>query len=206
MSCRVACAEVPVVRDHTVWRQILHSLLRMDTAGVLPPESKFNRESDYYQHNWEDLRMSPRPGAVKGTAAYCAQDLLNQPAPRLFSTHMPPRMLPSSLERRGKVVYVLRNPKDAQISRWHMGKKWKRGPEAWDDSFESLVGRRPQVYGTMDEHLLATEAYINTHMGERAYVVTYEELTADIGGPPHTQTSFTVSAYTCCVCDRHCHQ
>ena len=56
---------------------------------------------------------------------------------------MPPRMLPEKLKKTGKMIYVVRNPKDAQVSMHYMG-----GPpdDGWDGSFERLMNpRSPQV-------------------------------------------------------------
>ena len=170
----------------TTWCwKILHSLLRMDDEGNLPPSGKFNREEDYQQY-WDFLPLSPPPAEKDEDGndkppGICAQDLLDQPSPRLFSTHMPPRMLPEELKSTGKMIYVLRNPKDAQVSLHYMGKPPEDG---WAGSFERLVdAESQQVYGTMASHVLETEAYIAAHFGpDRALVVTYEELSDDLPG------------------------
>ena len=166
-----------------VWK-ILHSLLRMDDAGALPPEGKFNSEEDFQQY-WDFLPLEPPPpekddDGNEKPPGFCAQDLLDQPSPRLFSTHMPPRMLPDALKATGKMIYVLRNPKDAQVSLHYMG---GAPDDGWDGSFERLMNpRSPQVYGTMAAHILETERYIEEHLGDRAMVVTYEQLTEDLEG------------------------
>lgn len=129
---------------------------------------------------WDFLPLEPPP-LKEGSDAppgFCAQDLLDQPSPRLFSTHLPPRMLPEALKATGKMVYVLRNPKDAQVSMHYMGGTPEDG---WEGSFERLMDpQSPQVYGTLAAHMLETEEYIHDHLRERALVITYEELSADI--------------------------
>lgn len=164
----------------TTWMwKILHSLLRMDEEGGLPTEGKFNREEDFQQY-WDFLPIntSPVDEGSEQPPGFCAQDLLDQPSPRLFSTHLPPRMLPDALKSTGKLVYVLRNPKDAQVSMHYMG---GAPDDGWEGSFQRLMDpNSPQVYGTLAAHMIETEQYIKDHLGNRAFVVTYEELSADL--------------------------
>ncbi|XP_072033479.1 amine sulfotransferase-like [Amphiura filiformis] len=61
------------------------------------------------------------------------------PSPRVFMTHLPERMMPKQIyEGKGKVVFVLRNPKDIAVSMWHFLRPRKLNPkhEEWDTFFE----------------------------------------------------------------------
>lgn len=127
---------------------------------------------------WDFLPLEAPTAKDGGEQGFCAQDLLDQPSPRLFSTHLPPRMLPEALKGTGKLVYVLRNPKDAQVSMHYMGGVPDDG---WEGSFERLMDpNSPQVYGTLAAHMLETEKYIKDHLQDRALVITYEQMSADL--------------------------
>ncbi|XP_034974606.1 sulfotransferase 2B1-like [Zootoca vivipara] len=106
---------------------------------------------------------------------------LKYPPPRLLSTHLPFQLFPKSfLHSKAKVVYTMRNPRDAMVSGYH-----------FFGAFKDL-----KDYGTMDvfmEWFLSGEVLFGSwfdhvkgwmEMKDRAniFFITYEELQQDLRG------------------------
>jgi len=112
------------------------------------------------------------------------EDMVNQPGPRLFSTHLPARMLPRKLKERGRMVYVLRNPKDAMTSlHFFLGvaKDDWLGNEHGPGSFNRFLAKDcPNAFGSFFDYVEEMDRFI-TEIGEgRAIVVYYEDMKADL--------------------------
>ena len=76
-------------------------------------------------------------------------------SPRILNTHVPFRWLPKKhIENGGKIVHVMRNPKDVYVSLYHYIKKavaleWGSNMEklTWDQFFDIfIVGDSPSKY------------------------------------------------------------
>ncbi|XP_071498931.1 sulfotransferase 1A1-like [Diadema antillarum] len=79
-------------------------------------------------------------------------------SPRMMKSHALPRFLPPSIrsdQPKAKVIYVVRNPKDAAVSYYHFCRYLHGMPayESWDVFFEEFIaGRAPQ--GSWFENVL----------------------------------------------------
>ncbi|KAM4043719.1 amine sulfotransferase-like [Anomaloglossus baeobatrachus] len=103
----------------------------------------------------------------------------NRPSPRLFTSHLPYYLMPRDLLlKKGKIVYVSRNPKDCMVSYHHFYKRFstfnfKMNIEQFMDLF--TTGR--VLGGSWFDHV--RDWY--THKDEfNILFVTYEEMVKDL--------------------------
>lgn len=63
------------------------------------------------------------------------------PSPRVLNTHFPPHLLPVAIpERKPKVIFVYRNPKDVAISSFYF---YKQTPMA-EDNIKDFINKFPK--------------------------------------------------------------
>eukprot|EP00041_Stephanoeca_diplocostata_P008442 m.125359 g.125359 ORF g.125359 m.125359 type:complete len:319 (+) comp17324_c0_seq1:163-1119(+) len=155
---------ISMPKGGTTWMQkILHSMLRLDTEGNMPKDLE---KTDKAMHTqiYPDAVPIDRPSQPHqffGDACY--NDLLTQPSPRLFSTHMWHRsMIPKKLldgqHGKGKLIYVLRNPKDVCTSlHFFFGepKDGWLGNEHGPGSFNRFIADScPNAFGSIFDQML----------------------------------------------------
>nr|XP_057909877.1 amine sulfotransferase-like [Doryrhamphus excisus] len=104
---------------------------------------------------------------------------LTAPSPRLRVTHLPYHLMPAALrQKKGKVIYVARNPKDVLVSYYHFHHLAKMlvTPTSFEDFFEKFL--RGDVFGS------GWFQHVKTWYSHRddidMFFITYEEMIHDL--------------------------
>ncbi|KAL3862326.1 hypothetical protein ACJMK2_008303 [Sinanodonta woodiana] len=102
------------------------------------------------------------------------------PCPRVFHSHLRFNQLPDSfLKRKGKIIYILRNPKDVSVSLYNFVQKEGRMKYsgAWNDCFQLFVSGKVG-YSSWFDHVLSWER--EKEKGRHPiHFVFYEDLKED---------------------------
>ncbi|XP_012940564.1 sulfotransferase 1A1-like [Aplysia californica] len=108
------------------------------------------------------------------------EKLSSFPSPRILALHTRMSRLPKkTVEKKVKVVYILRNPKDVLVS-WYRLSYAAKLPEngfrgTWEEFYElQLTGEHP--WGTWFDHVLAAEQYLQDNPDCRCFVLQYEKM------------------------------
>jgi len=196
----------------TSWlHQIIYCLLRMDDAGQFTVDTKEDPGGN--SQLYPDALPQERPAEPHGHWGYNSlASLMDQPEPRLFSSHQRREWLPEKgLAKRGRFVYMLRNPKDTMTSMHFFLQKLAAGPqpsakdrvdEGWfgDEQARTLgtFGRWnawppeicPEAYGSYYSHVRYADELIQAIGPERATVFYYEGLQEDFDGEVRRLAAF----------------
>ncbi|XP_034553053.1 amine sulfotransferase-like [Notolabrus celidotus] len=149
-------------KSGTIWMQQI--LLLLEAEGDVSSISQAGNNSDLVP--WME---------VKGTR----EAFITAPSPRLRVSHLPSRFMPAALStRKGKVIYVARNPKDVLVSYFHFHKvaNMLETPKDFNDFFEKFMTDR--VFGgSWFEHVKTWYSH-RDHMD--MLFITYEEMIQDL--------------------------
>ncbi|OQS06441.1 hypothetical protein THRCLA_20375 [Thraustotheca clavata] len=163
----------------TYIQKLLHLLTNLDDNGNEIPS--INSNGQIYPE-WLHSEL----GHVPFTHVTIDQ-VLYQPCPRVFSTHMNPSLLPPGIKQNGKVVYMLRNPKDAYVS-WHfMLSRLLRQKINWvpNENYQGTLlsyfpgPKNTMMYGDYFSFLVEMEKFAHDHLTGRYIVLYYEEFLDD---------------------------
>nr|XP_055074232.1 amine sulfotransferase-like isoform X2 [Misgurnus anguillicaudatus] len=146
-------------KSGTVWsQQILTSLYEEDF-----PE-KVN-ETTYERMPWLELLQR-------------GKDYTSRPSPRLFSTHLHEHLVPKGLQGKGKIIYIMRNPKDIMVSYFHFSKNMKplESSESLDDLLDKFFTGW-MLGGCWFDHI---RGWISNQDKYNILFLTYEEMIKDL--------------------------
>ncbi|KAM9823912.1 amine sulfotransferase-like [Neosynchiropus ocellatus] len=114
---------VTYMKSGTIWtQQIITSMVNFDDENKEYP-------NNYEQMPWLEYNMHRGPYSLR-------------PSPRLFSTHLTPALMPPGLkEKKAKMIYVMRNPKDVAVSFYHFSKivHGLETPQSFDHFLEDFL-------------------------------------------------------------------
>ncbi|XP_016376604.1 amine sulfotransferase-like [Sinocyclocheilus rhinocerous] len=174
-------------KSGTVWTQRIMTLIY---AEDFPDKAN---QITYEQMPWLEYRMTGR-------------DYSTRPCPRLFCSHLLQPLMPKMLQRKGKVIYVMRNPKDVMVSYFHFSNNMKNldSSESFNEMLEKFF-TGCMVGGCWFDHV---KGWITNKDKYNILILTYEEMIKVRQVWPMTPLTFPsnflwsyCTVYMCvCVC------
>ncbi|XP_013772090.1 sulfotransferase 1C4-like isoform X1 [Limulus polyphemus] len=145
----------------TTWAQELVYIINSDLNFSAAKSTPLNERFPYLEMlDLEDTRVE------------------NMPSPRYIKTHFPYSLLPSSiLEKKCKLVYITRNPKDVVVSYYHFARMLRKTAYkgTFAQFFERFLQNRP-TYSPFWKHNLE---FWEHHNDPNVLFLHYEDLYTD---------------------------
>ncbi|XP_022102499.1 bile salt sulfotransferase-like [Acanthaster planci] len=110
------------------------------------------------------------------------KDVPTWKAPRIINSHLPEEKIPEQIyQGKGKVVFVIRNPKDVAVSFWHFAVPWKfdKRYEDWECFFQMFL-EGETIYGSWFDYTLN---FWKKHRYDKNFLfLKFEDMKQDIKG------------------------
>ncbi|OQR84683.1 AP-4 complex subunit mu-1 [Achlya hypogyna] len=168
-------ALTPAKCGTTYLHKILYLLTRLNDKGLAAETDTSVIAQGQFYPEWMHDKTGHPP-----FPDHTLDEVLYQPSPRIFSSHMRADMVPAIA---GRVVCMLRNPKDAYVSLHFMRNKlsgdvvpWLSTPTTTGSYQGYLPGKAlNMMYGDFFGYVRHLQAYADAHVG-RVLVLYYEEM------------------------------
>lgn len=146
-------------KSGTVWTQRIITLIYEED---FPDKAK---QTTYEQMPWLEYRL-------KG------KDYSTRPSPRLFCSHLLQPLMPKALQGKGKIIYVMRNPKDIMVSYFHFSNNMKNldSSESMGEMLEKFF-TGCMIGGRWFDHV---KGWITNKDKYNILILTYEEMIKDL--------------------------